>query len=180
MVSATNVTGNQILEGANALDATLDGVKDSVRKRIMRGTVNRALVIVASEIRKSVPPAKTPGHTMRRIKKSVGSRPFKAKVDRYSGKAGLRVGTRQMTDENGRRIRTPRGKDAPHAHFIPLGTEDRYTKSGAFRGRVRPRGFVPQAYARAQPKAVQEMEKRFNKAVKREWEKQKKKNRSKG
>ena len=43
----------KIIEGANALEATLSGVRDSVRKRIMRNSVNRALTIVAREVRSS-------------------------------------------------------------------------------------------------------------------------------
>lgn len=162
------MSSSVIVEGANALDATLQGVRDSVRKRIMRGAVNKALVIVAGEIRKSVPQAKTRGHSNRRIKKSVGYRKYLAKPDLYSGKAGLRVGS------------TRNATIAPHAHFMALGTQERRTKSGASRGRVMPRGFVPQAYSRAQPKALEEMRKRFKKAVEREAEKQARKNRGRG
>ena len=159
----------KIIEGANALEATLSGVRDSVRKRIMRNSVNRALTIVAREVRKSVPRATTPGHSMtKRVKKSIGIRRLKSKLDTEAGKTGLRVGNRRNATI------------APHAHFIPLGTQERITKSGASRGRVRPRGFVPSAAARAEPQAVEEMRKTFKKQVEREAEKQRRKNRGRG
>lgn len=165
-----------IVEGANALEATLTGLRESVRKRIMRNSVNRSLTIIAREIRKSVPPAITPGHDMKRVKKSVGSRRIKAKRDKYAGKTGLRVGNRILDREAG----ITNNNVAPHAHWVPLGTQDRRTKSGAFRGKVRPRGFVPQAAARAEPKALEEMRKRFKKDFEREVEKQRRKNKGRG
>jgi len=159
----------KIVEGARALEATLKGLRDSVRKRIMRSAVNRALTIVGREVRKDVPKAITPGHNMnRRVKKSIGVRRLKSKLDKEAGKTGLRVGNRRNATI------------APHAHFIPLGTQERITKSGASRGRVRPRGFVPQAASRAEPKAIEEMRKTFKKKVEREAEKQRRKNRSRG
>jgi len=169
MASATSVTGSNIVEGAKALEATLKGVRESVRQRIMRSSVNRALVIVSREIRKSVPAAKTRGHNMnRRVKKSIGVRRFKAKRDEYAGKTGLRVGT------------TTNATIAPHAHWVALGTADRRTKSGANRGRVQPRSFVPAAFARSEPRAVEEMRKTFKKQLEREVVKQARKNRSLG
>ena len=187
MVSA--IDGKAVIEGVKALDAALTGVKNSVRQRIMRGSVNRALTIIGGEIRKSVPSAITPGHNMmRRVKPSVGTRPFRSKLDQYAGKTGLRVGHailkgpdgKSLRDSAGRIRKTAKGNLAPHAHFIPLGTAERRTKSGANRGKVTPRGFVPQAYSRSLPKAMAEMQKAFDKAVKREWAKQKQKNRGKG
>lgn len=166
----------QVVQGARALDATLKGVRDSVRKRIMRNSVNRALTIIAGEIRKSVPKAITPGHNMRRVKKSVGTRRYKAKRDQYAGKTGLRVGNRVLD----RSVGLTTSNVAPHAHWIPLGTRERKTQSGANRGKVRPRGFVPQAASRAEPKALEEMRKRFKKDLAKETAKQRRKNRSRG
>ena len=119
-----------ILEGAKALEATLKGVRDSVRKRIMRKAVEKSMVVVAGEIRKSVPPITTPGHSNKRIKKSVGYRRLKARHDIESGKAGLRVGNSE------------KAKAAPHAHWIPLGTQERVTKDGKKRGRVQPLSLI--------------------------------------
>lgn len=169
MVSATSGTGSQILEGAKALEATLKGMKFTVQRRIMRNSVNRALTVVAREIRKSVPAAITRGHNMnRRVKKSIGVRGYKSRPDQYAGKTGLRVGSSRNATI------------APHAHWVALGTGDRRTKSGAFRGRVQPRSFVPAAFSRSEPKAVEEMRKTFKKQLEKEIEKQARKNRSLG
>jgi len=165
-----------IVEGAKALEATLGGMRESVRKRIMRTAVNRSLTIIAREIRKSVPKATTPGHNMKRVKKSVGSRPYKAKRDYYAGKTGLRVGNRILDKELGITSSTV----APHAHWVPLGTNERRTKKGARRGKVTPRPFVDSAASRAEPAALEEMRQRFKKQFDKEVEKERRKNRRKG
>lgn len=157
--------GNTVIEGIKALEATLKGLRTSVQKRIMRNTVNRGLVIVAGEIRKSVPQAITPGHDMRRVKKSVGVKRQKAGRENYLGKAGLGVGKN--------------GQTAPLAHLIPLGTAERRTKAGASRGKITPRSFVPEAAAKSESKALAEMQKTFRKNFEKEAEKEARKNRGK-
>jgi len=175
-VSGKDAFGGKIIEGANALEATLSGMRDSVRRRIMRSSVNRALTIIAREIRKSVPKATTPGHDMKRVKKSIGKRDYRSKRDEYAGKTGLRVGNRILDKELG----ITSSSVAPHAHWVPLGTNERRTKKGARRGKVTPRPFVRSAASRAEPMALEEMRQRFKKQFDKEVEKERRKNRRKG
>jgi hypothetical protein len=117
---------------------------------------------------------------MKRVKKSVGTRPYKAKRDHYSGKTGLRVGNRVLERDADGFASVTSSNVAPHAHWIPLGTNERRTKSGAYRGKVTPRPFVRSAASRAEPNALEEMRKRFKQQFVKEVEKERRKNRSKG
>jgi hypothetical protein len=160
-----------IVTGDRELDRRLAHLSDKGAKRAGRAAINAGLTVVAKAIRAAVPPVETPGHRKSSITKAVGSR---NKKNRTTGvqeaKAGFGVGKK-------------RGRVAPHAHLLALGTDDRHTGSKrdrrrgatgristgaerAFRGRVKPSRVVPRGYAASQSdamkKIIQKLRQRVN------------------
>jgi hypothetical protein len=110
---------------------------DTVERKLARAALGAALTKSAQLIRKAAP-ART------RIKKSIGTRFKKNKRSGvHEAKAGLNVGNKHGT--------------APHAHFFVLGTDYRFTKSGAARGKIIPNKFVRLAIAAGSSQIIKAM-----------------------
>lgn len=60
-----------------------------------------------------------------------------------------------------------RRSDGPHAHLLDLGTDERYTKSGARRGRVKPTYFFTRAREEGEQDAKEALIKGVQRAIER-------------
>lgn len=122
------------ITGDRKLDRALQQLAQKEARKVSRRAVNKGLTVVARAVRQAVPPAKTPGHSSRQIKKSVGSRNRRnRRKGLQEAKAGVGVGKK-------------RGVAAPHAHIVALGTANRTTARGASRGRMPANDFVQRGF----------------------------------
>lgn len=145
--------------GLNELVKTLEGLDDALQRRGQRKMLGRGGVIMAREMRKEVPQAKTPGHNNRTVKKRIGHRVFKARLlGSGNVKAGVNVG----------RPRLRRGDKGGWGTVLAAGSQDRYTQAGAYRGRVQKNPFVKRGFARAAPQLLPEMAATGKKFIERE------------
>lgn len=106
-------------------------VKKAIRKGIDQlAKAIKAAAPVAPGAYKVKGVVMTPG----RLKNSIKGRMSKPKTWKISAKAGLLVGSKKGD------AKTPR-----YTHLVALGTKDRYTKRGQYRGRGTPNDFVKRA-----------------------------------
>lgn len=130
------------ITGVRDIDRKLDRLDKKVGKRVGRAAVNAGLRVVVKEIKQRVPPAKTKGHSGKRLKRattSVNKKNRRTHVD--EAKAGA-VGKVK--------------KKAPHYHLIALGTAERHDR-GRNRGAVKPNDFVKRAGLASQSAMLSKM-----------------------
>lgn len=129
------MSGDRIITGDKELDRALARIEARASNRVVRSASARAGTVIRRAIRALIP--------YRSIKRSVGKRQKRSKRSgRFEAKVGFGVGAAS-------KVR------APHAHLIAAGTKPRYTKKGAFRGKVEPRHWVEQGKAASLSRARQ-------------------------
>lgn len=145
-----------VLTGVEELDRILRELETKTGNRIARATLGRGITVLNRIIKNEIP--------HRSIKRSVGRRNKRGRSGRHEAKSGFGVGKAH-------------DKQAPHAHLLAAGTEDRYTGSSKgsptgnpvqYRGRIVPSRWIQQALAKAPGKVRGEMIKRFRDVLERE------------
>jgi hypothetical protein len=134
-----------IVEGSDELQAQLEALETRIVRQATKSGTVQGLTIIKRAIVQRTPRGKT-----QQLVRSIGKRLIKTKSGTIEGKAGINVGKRTGRGLNG-------GKSsgaAPHGHLVTLGTADRYTQRGAYRGRVRPNDFVNQGFNASQGQAA--------------------------
>lgn len=144
--------------GEKELEKILKTMSGRAAERISSAALSGGLTVLRREMRKAAPVGKTG-----QLKKSIGSRNEKNKRNGIrTAKAGINVGRTRKTTVR-----------APHGHLVALGTKERFTKSGASRGRVVANGFIQSATSAAQGQLTAAMVKRAKKTLERELRKAK-------
>lgn len=96
----------------------------SLESRHLSRVIRRALVLHARTIRSAIRASSAPPRVKRAVARGVGTSVKARGRVITQAKVGIKVG------KGNRR--------APHAHWFVLGTADRYTARGLYRGRIRP------------------------------------------
>tara|TARA_R110000824_G_scaffold28583_1_gene95884 strand:- start:91 stop:645 length:555 start_codon:yes stop_codon:yes gene_type:complete len=107
----------QFITGDAELERTLSKLSDKGADRVARSALGAGVAVMRSAIKKAAPVGATGT-----LKKNIGSRLQKAKRGRpVVAKAGVNVGKKKKTAAS----LEGRGKRAPHAHLVALGTKPR-------------------------------------------------------
>lgn len=133
-----------VITGVKELDRKLRRLATKDEKKISRKAVGKALTPIARAIRALAPVGKT-----KSLKKAIGKSFKKNKRKGVTeAKAGVNVG---------KKVRRKDGSSgsAPHGHLVTIGTSNRYTKTGASRGRNRANDFVNRGFNAAAGKSKQ-------------------------
>jgi HK97 gp10 family phage protein len=142
--------------GDQELIQALAAVSEAADRRIIRSALSKSLTPVVRALRAAAPVGEG-----KELKKSAGKRVKKKKRTGITeAKAGYNVGGGKTK--------------APHAHLVTLGTEDRYTKKGAFRGHVKPDELAAEAWKQSASQQQQIMRDEVRKGILKEVAKQKK------
>lgn len=151
-----------VITGIPELDRQFKFIGIKVARKACRSALGRGMTVVAKQIRRNVPKARTKGHTNQELKQSVRGRQVRG---RASGIAQAKVGIG---------VGRPKGSNHLQVPLIALGTTDRKRKRvrGIFRsrsgtlktrrvsgstGRMTGNDFVGRAYQTAGNAAVQMM-----------------------
>jgi hypothetical protein len=134
-----NVSGSEELQ--NQLEAIAQRVVPQAAKS---GTVKSLGVIQKAIVQR------TPRGKSKQLQKSIGKRLTKRDPEFVEGKAGVNVGKNTGRGINGGRY----GTSAPHGHLVTLGTSERYTNRGAYRGQMAPNDFVNRGFYASQQQAA--------------------------
>lgn len=103
-----------ILTGDKEIEATLTKLADKAADRVARNALGAGLTVVAKAMKQAAPVGKTGS-----VKASIGKRNEKKKRSGVmEAKAGVNVGKKTKI----------KGKFAPHAHLVALGTKPRQRK----------------------------------------------------
>ena len=134
-----------IVEGSEELQAQLEALSSRiVRQASVSGTV-KGLVVIKRAIVSRTPRGKT-----QQLVRSIGKRLIKTPAGTVEGKAGVNVGKKTSRRANGAKST----RSAPHGHLVTLGTTDRYTQRGAYRGRMPVNDFVDRGFNAARSEAA--------------------------
>lgn len=112
--SFTGTYRRQVLTGDKALEATLAMLGGKAGDRVARNALGAGLSKVAKAMKQAAPVGKTGA-----VKASIGKRNEKKKTGVMEAKAGINVGKKTKI----------KGKFAPHAHLVALGTKRRQRKT---------------------------------------------------
>ncbi len=156
--------------GDRELIAKFEALTNRAASRITRKAIGKGAREMRDEIKFQIRATKTPGHSNRGLKASIGSRFKKSrKTNQYEALVGIGVGKKRAV---GTQASGPKSRHVvPHFHLLALGTKSRYTghrivrtKSGvrkkktgnpiAYRGRMPGDDFVGRATAARGSKAV--------------------------
>lgn len=157
------------LSGEKELAAKLAALSSRDASRITRRAMLAGAKEMRDEIRWQIKPAKTPGHSARGLKASIGAR---VKKSRRTGDVEAKAGVGVGGGKGGGNMKGKAKNQAPHFHLVALGTRDRWTghrtrrtKTGehrertgnpiAYRGRMPADDFVGRAYQARGSKAVE-------------------------
>lgn len=126
-----------MIEGSDELQQQLEALETRiVRQATKSGTVQGLTIIKRAIV------LKTPRGRTQQLVRAIGKRLIKTKEGIVEGKAGVNVGKRTGRGISGGSSR----RTAPHGHLVTLGTTDRYTQRGAYRGRMPVNDFVNQGF----------------------------------
>lgn len=115
------------VSGVSELESQLADLAERQIVTAIYGGLNAGLVVFRDAIVARAPVGKS-----KQLKECIGKRIIKGQSPgTKAGKAGVNVARANV----------------PHAHLVTLGTADRYTKHGAYRGNVPVNTFVNQAFA---------------------------------
>lgn len=134
-----------IVEGSDELLQQLEALETRIIRQATKSGTVQGLTIIKRAIVQRTPRGKT-----QQLVRSIGKRLIKTKAGTIEGKAGINVGKRTSRGLNGGKS----SGSAPHGHLVTLGTAERYTQRGAYRGRVRPNDFVNQGFNTSQGQAA--------------------------
>jgi len=147
-----------IVTGDKELDAKLASLPNKVQRKIARSALGKAMTLLLKEAKK-----KAPVGTTGALKSSLGRR-FK-RITRQGitqAKVGIDVGKRKSG--------ATQSLTAPHGHLVALGTKQRFTKTGASRGRMPADDFFAQAHQSRREAVIDIMEKTIRERLQFEWE----------
>lgn len=162
----------QIITGDDVIDANLAKLSTSIANKLAKYALRAALTVISRAERAAAPVGATGA-----VKKSIGTQ-LKKSREGFTAKAGINVGKRTKQ----------RGKYAPHAHLVALGTKARYRKTigGRFAfirnpkreqlstGVMPSNPFIRQAYAQSRAAATAAMRNKTMTALQKEVAKLKK------
>jgi HK97 gp10 family phage protein len=103
-----------ILTGDKEIEKTLAKLADKAGDRVARNALGAGLTKVAKAMKQAAPVGKTGA-----VKASIGKRNEKSRKGVFEAKAGVNVGKKTKI----------KGKFAPHAHLVALGTKRRQRKA---------------------------------------------------
>lgn len=164
-----------ILTGDKELEATLKTLADKAADRVARSVLGAGLTVIARAMKAAAPVGKTGA-----VKASIGKRnERKKRTGVFEAKTGVNVGKKTKR----------KGKFAPHAHLVALGTKPRVRKTigGKFgyiknpsqqqlsTGTMPSNPFVKRAYETSRAAAATRMQIQSIKALEREAKKARKK-----
>jgi hypothetical protein len=125
--------------GSEELDRQLLELQTRTIRQAVRNGSNAGLQVISTAIVTRAP--RGPSGDLGR---SIGYRLIKGQpAGEMLGKVGGNVGQRTSRGRSGGKSR----RAAPHAHLVTLGTVDRFTKRGAYRGRMPVNAFVSAGFA---------------------------------
>lgn len=134
------------VSGDDELDRQLMQLQTRTIRQAVRSGATGGLRVIQASIVSRAPRGKTGD-----LARAIGYRLVKGQpVDEILGKVGGGVGKKTGRSGNGGKSR----RGAPHAHLVTLGTLDRYTQRGAFRGRMPVNAFVTAGFLAAENKAA--------------------------
>ncbi len=133
------------VSGSEQLQNQLEAIAERVVPRAAKSGTVKSLGIIQKAIINRTPRGKT-----KQLQKSIGKRLTKREPEFIEGKAGVNVGKNTGRGLDGGKSRTA----APHGHLVTLGTSERYTKRGAYRGRMAPNDFVNRGFYASQQQAA--------------------------
>lgn len=126
--------------GSDELDRQLEALQVRIVRRATSSGTNAGMTVIARAVRVRAPVGKT-----KAVKKNIGKRLVKGQpTGTLLGKVGVNVGKRSAAKSR---------RFAPHGHLVTLGTVDRYTARGAYRGRGPINSFVSQGFAASKNEA---------------------------
>lgn len=137
---AGGVTGGAELNRQLA-DLETRGVRQGVVRALMAGTT-----VVERSVRGQMPLGRTG-----ELRNSIGGRIESVNASVGTAKVGVDVGKRSKPVKTGGNSKAFRSR---HAHLYILGTDDRYTSRGAYRGHVNPSDSVVRGLTVASGSAV--------------------------
>ena len=140
----SRTTDNQI-SGVEELNRTLKWLEEKQQRRIMGNAMNRTLTVIQKAIRAEAPRGnRTSERVGVALHKGIGKR-----VSRHKGKPV--VGTA------GANVKAKGSKRVPHNWLVIFGSVQRFTKTGANRGRMPANDFVGRGIAKSKQRAFQKM-----------------------
>lgn len=126
-----------IVEGSDELQQQLEALENRIVRQATKSGTVQGLTIIKRAIVVRTPRGKT-----QQLVRAIGKRLIKTKAGVIEGKAGVNVGKRTGRGLNGGKA----SGSAPHGHLVTLGTTERYTQRGAYRGRMPINDFVNQGF----------------------------------
>ena len=132
------------VSGSEELQSQLEAIAQRIVPQAAKSGTVKSLVVIQKAI-----VARTPRGKTKQLQKSIGKRLTKRSPEFIEGKAGVNVGKSTGRGSSGGKSGT-----SPHGHLVTLGTSQRYTKRGAFRGRMPVNDFVNRGFAASQQQAA--------------------------
>lgn len=134
------------IEGLKQLERKLKALPDRVAKRVVGGAVRAGLRLIAKVTKQQVDDPE--------FKRAVGS-DYRRTGRKAGGRAGVNVGKKGS-------------RKVPHFSLWTMGTRPRYTKSGAYRGRMPANPVVDEAVAISESQALDVTVKNLKAGLERE------------
>jgi len=150
------------LEGLEEVRRVLRRLPEKVRNRVLRPAVRSAGGVVQKAIRKAAPKGQPRRYRGKDFRGGDLRRNITAIVRTYKTSVIAVLGPKYPT---------------PHAQLNILGTSDRYTKAGGYRGAMKPRDFIAMGMRQAKSAYAPKLLARVKQGIEREAEKMR---RSKG
>lgn len=153
------------VHGMPKLMAEIDRLMQEPNKKAGTAAISKGINVITKVYRSHAPTSKATRKNKRAYRQTgiaIASTPMKQAVGRKVRRGNKSRGPMAKAGFN---VGKKGGKRAPHAHFVLLGTNPRYTKSDAFRGAMRPRPEVGNAVRAAIPRAIGEMRQELKKRL---------------
>ena len=134
------------------IDARLEELGTSSARKVTRSALNRGMSLMASSMRQALRQADISPELRKALRPLIGKR---LKVQRFSGNVTAKVGFGVGKSHGKQAPRSGKnrggvGISGANVHWIVLGTADRYTKDGSYRGRIEALKIVVEAMSAVQ------------------------------
>ena len=155
--SGTSLTGDK------ELDRKFKRLADKAAKKVAAQGIRAGLRIIAKGIK-----AEIPGH-MKEARKAIGTRFKRKKTGEVKAIVGGGVGKKKKLSQG--RDRPGVGIGQPNIHWLLLGTNNRFQKSGASTGSTLPIPAVRLGFNKSEAAALQKIKDAIKKGIAREAKK---------
>jgi len=157
-----------VVTGDKKLDENLRALGEKGMNRVARSSIGKGLTVIKKAIQRAVPPiakGAAQGHQTKSIRDAIGTSIKKSKINgQLQAKAGAAVGKKRkvVLEVAAARAFSRKGLgndiggvgvSANNVHWYILGTRPRYTKNGAYRGRMPAEGAVKRGAANSMRQA---------------------------